>query len=83
MGTIMRIDSTKAANDPEAVFGDPSELAHHIGLTRGQKIAALERWIAALQERLAADADGEAARLLGDVTATLAELRKDGDVPGQ
>lgn len=81
MGTIMHIDTSKATSDPEAVFGHPAELAHHIGLTRGQKIAALERWVLALKERLEHPANQEAAELLPEVEHTIAELRKAGDIP--
>ncbi len=81
MSTIMHIDTTKATSDPEGVFGHPAELAHHIGLTRGQKIAALERWALALRERLARPGDVEAVALLPEVEHTIAELRKEGDVP--
>lgn len=81
MSTIMHIDTSKATSDPEAVFGHPAELAHHIGLTRGQKIAALERWALALKERLEHPADQEAADLLPEVEHTIAELRKAGDIP--
>lgn len=81
MSTIMHIDTSKATSDPEAVFGHPAELAHHIGLTRGQKIAALERWALALKERLQIPGEAASAVLLSEVEHTIAELRKDGDIP--
>lgn len=85
MAEIMQINSTQAISDPESVFGCPSEIADHVGLTRGQKIAALERWIFCVRARLDAVSEGMASRpdgaysddsqLARDIDRTLGLLR--------
>jgi hypothetical protein len=52
MGTVSRLDHDKARNNPEAVFERPEDLSAEVGLTRGEKIAALKRWQGAVQRRL-------------------------------
>jgi len=44
MGTILRINSELARKNPEQVYTRPADIIGEIGLTRGQKIAALKRW---------------------------------------
>ncbi len=58
MAEIMQINSTQAVADPESTFQSPLELMAHIGFTRGQKIAAVERWIFTVQARLDAVSEG-------------------------
>ena len=46
MGTISRLKPDAARHAPETQFNDPWQLAAEVGLTRGQKLAALRRWLA-------------------------------------
>lgn len=69
MATIMQINSTQAVADPETVFAHPVEIADHVGLTRGQKIAALERWLFGVRARLDAVSEGMTSRPDGAYTA--------------
>lgn len=61
MGEIMKLDSDKARMDPESVFANPRALIDEVGLTAGQKIAALERWETTVTLRLNAVSEGMAA----------------------
>jgi hypothetical protein len=58
MTEIMKIDMQKATTDPEAVFESPAEVGEQIGLTRGQKIATLERWAFSVRARVDALSEG-------------------------
>ena len=58
MTEIMNIDMQKATNDPAAVFESPAEIIEHIGLTRGQKIATLEKWGFSVRARIDALSEG-------------------------
>ncbi|MGE3067198.1 MAG: hypothetical protein AB7K67_16565 [Hyphomicrobiaceae bacterium] len=58
MTTIVRINATAARTDPESVFGEPDDVVREPGLTRGQKISALEKWSADVEARLDAVAEG-------------------------
>ena len=85
MTKIMQINSTQAVADPETAFEHPGEIADHVGLTRGQKIAALERWIFSVRARLDAVSEGMTSRpdgaysadsqLAGELERTLEALR--------
>ena len=44
MVKIMHINTRKAQLEPHKVFSSAMDVAVHIGLTRGQKIATLKRW---------------------------------------
>ena len=58
MTEIMNIDIQKATTDPEAIFELPSEVVEHVGLTRGQKIATLEKWAFCVRARVDALSEG-------------------------
>ena len=58
MSLIMTVNVEKARLDPEAVFAQPLEIVYETSLTRGQKIAALERWKQELQDRIQATGEG-------------------------
>lgn len=58
MTEILMIKMPKATDDPEEVFGSPMEIAEHIGLTRGQKIATLEKWSFSVSARIDAISEG-------------------------
>ena len=57
--TISHIHSHDEARfNPEGEFEHPSELASAVGLTRGEKLAALDRWEFQVERRLAAGSEG-------------------------
>lgn len=58
MSTISRIKPDEARYNPESEFGHPSRLLESVAMTRGQKIAALDRWAFALQRRIDAGSEG-------------------------
>jgi hypothetical protein len=60
MSTISNLDTESARFDPERTFETPEALLAEAGLTRGQKIAALERWRFNVEQRLAATSEGMA-----------------------
>jgi hypothetical protein len=61
MAVISHINTQEARHNPEAVFETPAALLAEVGLTAGQKLAALERWAAAVDERLARAVDTDRA----------------------
>jgi hypothetical protein len=58
MTLIARFNSHAAKTAPESVFASPAELAEHSMLTRGEKIATLERWRVKVLHELAAAGEG-------------------------
>ncbi len=60
MTEILHLNTENARLDPEAVFNRPLNIVTEMGLTRGQKIATLDRWKEALQDRLTATGEGMA-----------------------
>ena len=46
--------------DAEPAFARPLDIVTEVGLTRGQKLAALDRWEQTLKERLRATGEGMA-----------------------
>ena len=51
MAEIVRINMEKARFEPESEFGTPEKLAGSIAMTRGQKIASLQRWEMQVRDR--------------------------------
>jgi hypothetical protein len=58
MTVLLKINPDVARFNPEAEFDSPQDLVTSNGLTRGQKLAALERWYQAVERRLAATNEG-------------------------
>jgi hypothetical protein len=58
MSVILAINVEAARFNPEVEFETPHELAASLGLTRGQKIATLDRWCQSVQRRMAATSEG-------------------------
>ncbi len=58
MTTIMHIDIDAARHDPAGNFERPMDIVGEPGLTRGQKLAALQRWADSIQDQLTATAEG-------------------------
>lgn len=55
---INKLNREAAKNDPESRFETPQQLVDEVGLTRGEKIAALERWADLVERRLASGSEG-------------------------
>lgn len=87
MAKIMQIDTEQARFNPSAVFESPADVVEAIGLTRGQKIATLQRWEQDIREQQVATTDGMPTHgttsrnleILDEITAALAELKQEGE----
>lgn len=55
---ISKIDRDSAKLNPEAYFDHPQELIDEVGLTKGEKIATLERWAHSVSRRLDSGNEG-------------------------
>ncbi len=83
MPEIMNMNTNKARFNPASVFDRPLDIIDAVGLTRGQKIASLERWQEDLLEELAATNEGmpsngyatQNATLLEEIKLAIARLR--------
>lgn len=60
MPEISYVNPQQARNDPASEFNNPQEIVASKGLTRGQKLEALKRWLFDVERRLASDAEGMA-----------------------
>ncbi len=58
MPTIMSLDREGAKTNPEREFDTPEEIAGEIGLTRAEKIKALQAWQFDIERRQEAADDG-------------------------
>jgi hypothetical protein len=58
MSEISYVNSQKARNDPQSEFEHPRDIVASKGLTRGQKLEALRRWLFDVERRLASDSEG-------------------------
>ncbi len=58
MSEISCVNSKKARIDPSSEFDKPQDIVDSKGLTRGQKLEALRRWLFDVERRLASDAEG-------------------------
>lgn len=92
MTEILHINMDRATNDPETEFVLPEDIVNHIGMTRGQQIASLEKWAFTVQGRVDAASEGmrydqgsEYARdveLLRRIEQCIGRLRHNGDAAG-
>jgi hypothetical protein len=76
MSEITRISLDLARFEPGRAFGTPDKLLACIALTRGQKIAALERWWMQIQEQLKASGEGMPANQWTEIDLELLEQIK-------
>jgi len=74
MGVISHLNTHEARFNPEAVFAEPEALEAEVGLTAGQKLAALERWSLDVEARLVVEAGDADAALLGRLKACMARI---------
>lgn len=58
MAEISTVNPGLARNDPAAEFDSPQEIVDNKGLTKGQKVEALRRWLFDVERRLASDGEG-------------------------
>lgn len=65
MAEIGRLERETAKHDPRQVFSSPSELAVEVMLTRGEKLATLDRWRTMVLQELAAADEGMQTRGAG------------------
>ncbi|MCB1521520.1 MAG: hypothetical protein KDJ37_13220 [Hyphomicrobiaceae bacterium] len=84
---ISDIKHDDAVFDPEAQFDSPQHLVDEPGLTRGEKISALERWAHDVDRRLASGYEGmptygtepRDAELLREIELAKSALKRGGD----
>lgn len=58
MSEIARLNVEAAKHDPAQFFASPHDIVGEVMLTRGEKIATLERWRLTILQQLAAADDG-------------------------
>ncbi len=58
MSEIARLNVEAAKHDPAQFFASPKDIVGEVMLTRGEKIATLERWRLTILQQLAAADDG-------------------------
>lgn len=58
MAEISAVNPRQAREDPASEFNHPHEIVDSKGLTRGQKLEALKRWLFDVERRLASDSEG-------------------------
>ncbi len=83
MSEIGSIKPAAAKHDPASVFKSPLDIVDEVMLTRGEKIATLERWRQTVMQQMAAADDGmrtqgmadTLANTLADIGAALAQLQ--------
>ncbi len=83
MQEIGSINSAVAKHDPGSVYASPLDLVDEVMLTRGEKIATLERWRQSVLQQMAAADDGmrtqgvsdKLAKTLGEISSALSELQ--------
>ena len=77
MSEIGSIKPAVAKHDPASVYSSPLDLVDEVMLTRGEKIATLDRWRQAVLQQLAAADDGMRTQGVSDKLATtLADIGK-------
>jgi hypothetical protein len=71
---ITQLNRTVAKQDPEGTFTSPLVIVTETMLTRGEKLAALERWRQVILDQLAAQGEVKRARLLGEIEEARSRL---------
>ena len=67
MTVTMNLNTEQARMLPQTVFSSPLDIVTQEGLTRGQKIATLERWKQTLLDSISATGEGMMAAQLEEV----------------
>lgn len=60
MSQVARLSTSEAKSNPERFFALPGDLVEEVMLTRGEKLATLERWRLNVLQELAAAGEGMA-----------------------
>jgi hypothetical protein len=77
MPEIARLDRNGAKHDPRQFFASPYDIVGEQMLTRGEKLATLERWRAMILQEMAAASEGmRTYGLTGVGTGELDEIEK-------
>ena len=58
MSQVARLVTSEAKSNPERFFSLPSDLVEEVMLTRGEKLATLDRWRLNILQELAAAGEG-------------------------
>ena len=58
MSQVARLVTSEAKSNPERFFALPSDLVEEVMLTRGEKLATLDRWRMNIMQQLAAAGEG-------------------------
>ena len=64
---ITQMNRSLAKQEPERSFESPLGIVDETMLTRGEKLATLDRWRQSILEQLAAQGEIRRARLLGEI----------------
>ena len=73
---IARLNRSLAKQDPEGTFENPLLIVEEAMLTRGEKLATLDRWRLAILEQLAAQGEFRRAQLLYEIEEARSQLTR-------
>lgn len=68
MSPIASINRQRAVSDPESEFDCPTELGSAVALTRGEKLAALDRWQFIVGRRVTSAGEGMIEHIEGSLS---------------
>lgn len=74
MSQVARLSTSEAKFNPERFFALPGDLVEEVMLTRGEKLATLERWRLHVLQELAAAGEGMATHGVGRQAQLLDEI---------
>jgi hypothetical protein len=72
---VSQLNRSLAKQDPEGTFESPLGIVNEMMLTRGEKLATLDRWRQAILEQLVAQGEAKRAQLLGEIEEARTRLR--------
>ena len=72
---VSQLNRSLAKQDPEGTFESPLGIVNEMMLTRGEKLATLDRWRLAILEQLVAQGEAKRAQLLGEIEEARTRLR--------
>jgi hypothetical protein len=72
---VSQLNRGLAKQDPEGTFESPLGIVNEMMLTRGEKLATLDRWRLAILEQLVAQGEAKRAQLLGEIEEARTRLR--------
>jgi hypothetical protein len=71
---INQLDRGLAKQNPEGIYASPLGIVDEAMLTRGEKLATLDRWRQAILEQLVAQGEVKRARLLCEIEEARSRL---------